>query len=120
MPFSQKPVVCINGSRTINDINLDNFLDFQEIGCVISGGANGVDTLAERWAKRHKLEFLAFPAQWDKFGKRAGLIRNEDMARFCDKMISFWNGESPSTLHAIQFMQTLGKPVEIHLIKDLD
>lgn len=48
MPFSQKPVVCINGSRTINNINLDNFLDFQEIGCVIGGGANGVDTLSER------------------------------------------------------------------------
>lgn len=120
MPFSQKPVVCINGSRTINDINLDTFLDPKEIGCVISGGADGVDTLAEKWAKRHKVEFLAFPAQWDLYGKSAGMRRNEDMARFCDRLESFWDGKSHGTKHMIDFMESLGKTVHVHIIESLD
>lgn len=44
---SSKPIVCINGSRSITDINLDLFIDPDHVGCVVSGGANGVDTLAE-------------------------------------------------------------------------
>lgn len=120
MPFSQKPVVCINGSRSITNINIDNYLNPQEVGCVISGGANGADTLAEQWAKRHRIEFLAFPANWSKFGKRAGMMRNEDMGNFADKLVSFWDGESHGTKHLIDYMLSLGKELEIHIIKDLD
>lgn len=45
--INTKPIVCINGSRSINYINLDLFINPEHVGCVISGGANGVDTLAE-------------------------------------------------------------------------
>lgn len=47
MPRSSKPIICICGSRTINNINFDLFIDPAHVGCVVSGGANGVDTLAE-------------------------------------------------------------------------
>lgn len=57
-----KPIVCINGSRSITDINLDLFINPSHVGCIVAGGANGVDTLAERWAKRHKIEFVEYPA----------------------------------------------------------
>lgn len=120
MPFSQKPVVCINGSRSITDINLDNYLDPKEIGCVISGAANGVDTLAEQWAKRHRIEFLAFPACWNELGISAGIRRNEDMAAFCDYLESFWDGKSHGTKHMIDLMHSIGKSVHLHIIESLD
>ena len=47
LPKSSKPIICICGSRDITDINLDLFIDPTHVGCVVSGGANGIDTLAE-------------------------------------------------------------------------
>ena len=48
MPKSTtKPIVCINGSRTIKDIDLDRFIDYTHIGGVVTGGAKGPDTIAE-------------------------------------------------------------------------
>ena len=47
MPKSQKPIVCINGSRNIIAIDLDRFIDYNHVGAVVTGGAAGVDTIAE-------------------------------------------------------------------------
>jgi hypothetical protein len=46
---------------------------------IISGGATGADDIAEQWAVEHRVERHIFPAQWDKFGKAAGPIRNQLM-----------------------------------------
>lgn len=120
MPKSQKPIICINGSRTITDINLDKWLNPQEIGCICSGGANGVDTLVEKWAKKHKIEFVAFLPNYSLFDKNAPLRRNEDMINFCDELISFWDGKSSGTLQTIQYCQKINRPYKIHIITDLD
>ena len=45
----------------------------------ISGRARGADRLGERFAKTNNCELLVFPADWDKFGKGAGHIRNQQM-----------------------------------------
>lgn len=118
--INTKPIVCINGSRSINYINLDLFINPEHVGCVISGGANGVDTLAEHWAKRNHLEFVAYLAQWKKFGKKAGIMRNHDMVEFCDVLISFWDGKSKGTLDTILYAKQLGVPTYVHLINNLD
>jgi len=46
---------------------------------VIHGAAKGADTLADNWAKENGLPIEAYPANWDKYGKRAGYIRNVQM-----------------------------------------
>ena len=120
MPKSNKPIICINGSRSINYINLDLFIDPNHVGCVVSGGANGVDTLAEHWAKRNHIEFIAYLPQWKKFGKKAGIIRNHEMIEFCDVLISFWDGKSKGTLDTIIYAKKLGVPAYVHLINNLD
>lgn len=48
MAHSSKPIVGIIGSRSITSLNLDLFLDKSEIGEIVSGGANGVDQIAEQ------------------------------------------------------------------------
>lgn len=53
----------------------------KEVGIhyVITGGARGADYWANCWASHHKKEVSVFPAQWEKFGKGAGIIRNKQM-----------------------------------------
>lgn len=48
MPFSNKPIVCICGSRTIDYINLSMFINPSSVGQIISGGAIGIDLLAKQ------------------------------------------------------------------------
>jgi len=68
---------------------------------IVSGGANGVDALAKRLAEEYKLKYTEFPADWNKHGKAAGPIRNEQIMQYTDKVIAFWNGESKGTMSAI-------------------
>ena len=120
MPSSQKPIVCINGSRNITAIDLDRFIDPSHIGCVVTGGAAGVDTIAEKWAKNNNIEWVCYLPRWDIYGKRAGILRNKDMIDFADVLISFWDGQSPGTKQAIEYAIEIGRPYICHLIQDLD
>ena len=49
------------------------------IATVIHGGARGADTVAARWAEAHSLEVVKFPADWQRHGRAAGGIRNQQM-----------------------------------------
>lgn len=46
---------------------------------VISGTARGADTIGEHWAQARGIAVRRFPAQWDRYGKRAGPLRNQQM-----------------------------------------
>ena len=49
-----------------------------EITEIVSGGAKGVDSLAERYANEHNIKFSLFPVKWEKYGKGAGFKRNNE------------------------------------------
>lgn len=68
---------------------------------VVSGCAHGADKLGERWAVSQCIPIARFPADWDSHGKRAGFIRNSEMAEYADACILFWNGSSKGTKHMI-------------------
>lgn len=69
--------------------------------------ANGADTLGETYAKNNCFQIRYFPADWDKFGKSAGYIRNKQMAEYASyrkgygALIAFWDGKSKGTMHMI-------------------
>lgn len=46
---------------------------------ILEGGARGADTLARHAAEFLGLKVIEFPADWDKYGRAAGPIRNEQM-----------------------------------------
>jgi len=101
-------IVAIVGSRTFLDFGLltercDRYLSqtSPEEVTVISGGANGTDSLAEKYAKMKKLAFKVYPADWETHGKSAGMIRNLIMLTECTHVIAFWNGASPGTKNMI-------------------
>lgn len=80
---------------------------------IVSGMARGADMVGYHFAKNYGVQCYEFPADWDTHGKRAGFIRNEEMARFSDGLLAFWDGKSRGTEHMINYMHHLGKPVHI-------
>lgn len=72
--------VLVCGGRNFDDTELVGItLDAMNIHCVIEGGANGADSLARHWAYAKGIEVSTFPANWGKYGRRAGPIRNQQM-----------------------------------------
>jgi len=104
--------VAVIGSRSFNDYKaLKERLDQFPVDVIVSGGARGADSLAERYAMEHNKELLVFPAEWNKFGKRAGFIRNKDIIDNCDFVIAFWDGSSNGTRHSLTYASSIGKPL---------
>lgn len=68
---------------------------------IISGMANGADLLGVLYAEHHNIPCKKFPANWDKYGKSAGMIRNKEMAQNGTYLIAFWDGESRGTKQMI-------------------
>ena len=108
--------LAIVGSRTFNDyatllyvtnsIKRDNGYTYTEI---VSGGAKGADSLAERYAEQNKIPTKIFRADWNRHGKRAGFIRNVYIIDDCDVCICFWDGSSHGTKHDIELCKEKGK-----------
>ena len=93
-------------------------VDVDEDLVIVSGAARGVDKYGEEWAYVNNVDVVQFPADWKKYGKRAGFVRNAEMARFADELFAFWDSKSPGTAHMIKVMEDLKKPVTIFRIPD--
>ena len=91
-----------------NVIWKENIADDIEI---VSGGARGADSLGEQWARKNHVGLIVFPADWDAYGKKAGIIRNEQMGEYADGLIAFWDGESRGTSHMINYAKNNGLDV---------
>ena len=60
---------------------------------LISGGAKGVDSVAVDWAIVNWVQFTEVNAEWTKYGKAAGHIRNTEMLKLDpDLVIAFPGG----------------------------
>lgn len=79
-----------------------------EIASVVSGTCRGTDQHGEEWAKSVARPVTRFPAEWDKYGKRAGYIRNAQMAENADALIAVWDGASKGTKHMIDLAKAKG------------
>lgn len=80
---------------------------------VVSGGASGVDSWAEVYAKQRGLQTEIYPAMWSTYGKSAGFRRNADIVNAADQVVAFWDGESKGTAHTIKLARERGKSVTI-------
>ena len=78
---------------------------------IISGGAPGVDTIAEIAAIERGLAFLKFNPKWDVHGRAAGFIRNKEIVMASDRIVAFHHNRSKGTALTIQLAKDLNKPV---------
>lgn len=96
--------VIVAGSRLFLDYEflkdrLDLLLAKKEIVQIVSGTARGADTLGEKYAVEKGYHISKFPAHWDSYGKKAGYIRNEEMARYADACVIFNLDNSAGSNH---------------------
>lgn len=101
--------IVIAGSRKFNDYDflkkkvnkfLENKKDSHKI-IIISGHAKGTDELGERYAKEKGYNTKIYPAEWKKYGRAAGPIRNKIMINKANALIAFWDGKSRGTSSSI-------------------
>jgi len=111
------------GSRTLHDYDtiafeLDAFFEEKVVDCLISGAAQGIDSIAEDYAVSHGIPFQEFPAEWAKYGASAGPIRNKSIVEAADEIIAFIDtrSESNGTRNTIGLAQRAGKVVHIYEI----
>ncbi len=100
----------IAGGRKFNNLklmvnSLTEFLPTPDETTVISGMARGADILGVVVAKANSLPIIQMPADWDKYGKSAGHIRNEEMAKIATHALIFWDGKSRGTRSMIRLSE---------------
>ena len=84
---------------------------------IVSGHADGADQYGEEYANAQGLKLSIFPAEWSRFGRAAGPIRNRKMLEYALEetplIIAFWNGKSRGTKNMIMQAQKAGAEVRI-------
>lgn len=94
-------------SKIINDYNPTH---------IVSGGAKGIDTFAENYAKLNNIPFTIFPPEYNKYGRIATFIRNQQIVDASDMIIAFPTKDSKGTMDTIRRTKRSNKPLKIHLI----
>ncbi len=116
--------VLVTGSRTWRDRRaitdaLDELLTEHGVLTVVHGNAPGADRMAHNWAlsQMHAsscgaVSPEAHPADWKKFGKRAGMFRNSLMVELgADICLAFICNQSAGASHCAALAETAGIPV---------
>ncbi len=65
--------------KSILRLHLEGNTGAGKISLIISGEAEGADSLAKKVSSRLGLKYSGFPALWEKYGKAAGPLRNKQM-----------------------------------------
>lgn len=101
-------VVLVCGGREYLDRDrlfsiLDALNAWQRFGRLVHGGARGADSLADEWWIIRKPEGCAlksYPAQWKTYGRKAGLMRNQQMldSERIDLVVAFPGGRGTADM----------------------
>lgn len=102
----------IIGSRSIADFDLSPYIT-PEVDTVISGGANGIDSLAEEYADKHRISKYIIRPRYDLYGRSAPLKRNEEMIDISDAVLVIWDGHSKGTQYSIKYANKKDKPITL-------
>jgi hypothetical protein len=111
-------ILAVVGSRTFSDYKLldetlTRFHQVNPITEIVSGGARGADSLAERWANENNIPVKVYPAEWEKYGRRAGMIRNRYIISNSEYCFAFWDGFSHGTKNDIELCHKFNIPCTI-------
>ena len=114
--------VAIVGGRDFDDYEqFKSCVDGEKIKfkSIVTGGARGVDTLAERYAKEIGVPVKIYWPDWTNYGKAAGPIRNKQIIEGADCVIAFWDEKSPGTRSSLKIAEDLGKPLTIFVYREV-
>lgn len=104
----------IIGSRNFADYTMmKSIISGFNISTIISGGAAGADTLAEKYSSEMNIPIEVIKPDWSKYGRGAGIVRNKEIVNNADIVFAFWDGTSKGTKSSINFAKKAGKQIEI-------
>ena len=90
-----------------------NLIDDKSSVTVVHGDAPGADTLAGQIAVLFGFKVEAYPADWNKYGKKAGFIRNSEMINLgADICLAFIRAESRGATMCADLAEKAGIPVK--------
>lgn len=106
--------VAVIGSRSIKHVDIGKVLP-EGTTELISGGANGVDSLAADYATKHRLPIRVLRPDYDRyFYSCAPLERNQLIVNAADFVVAVWDGSSAGTKDAVRRAEKAGKPVRVY------
>jgi len=110
--------LAVIGSRSLNKNVLDVITQVvtkskNPISEIVTGGAAGVDTIAETFAKNNNIKSTIFLPQYKTYGKKATFIRNNEILKNSDAVLAIWDGISKGTFYTINQAKKLGLKVMI-------
>ena len=106
----------ITGSRSITDFDLEPYIP-KETELIISGGAAGIDSLAERYADKHKISKLILRPNNNISSKIADLLLSFEMVSHSDSVLIIWDEKCEETKRVIDAANKSFKPVRIITVK---
>ncbi len=111
--------VAIIGSRNCGCMTAKDIIPYVPQNCseIVSGGARGIDTLAEQAATRLKLPLTCFAPNYARFGSLAPLKRNVSIVDYSDYVLAFWDMRSSGTRYVLAYCLKCEKPFKIIQIK---
>ena len=111
--------LAIVGGRYFSDYNKFKIIvseHIKDIGVpneIISGGAIGVDTMAEKYANENNIPIIVFKPDWNKYGKKAGILRNTDIIEASTHVLALPCKQSIGTYDSINKAKKLNKELTI-------
>ncbi len=105
--------VAIVGSRNLN-IEIEKYIP-EETTSIISGGADGIDRLAEKYADSYNIPKLIFKPEYNLYGRSAPLIRNRLIVDNADLIVAIWDGKSRGTKFTIDYALKKNKKIIVYI-----
>lgn len=114
-------IVAIGGCRNFYDRDLifselDAYFHVYALGeeiTILSGHGKGVDRLIEEYATERQYALKIFPAEWNRYGRAAGPIRNSQMVEEAERVIAFWDLRSKGTASLIRLARAQKKLLHV-------
>ena len=102
----------IVGSRSIEKFDLSLYIG-ADVDTIISGGANGIDALAENYADQHRLSKYIIRPRYELQGRAAPLYRNKQMVDMADSNLVIWDGRSRGAQSTIKYAKDANKEITV-------
>ncbi len=102
----------IAGSRTIESFDLKSYIP-EGVTSIISGGAKGIDKLAEKYADENNIPKIVVLPEYEKYGRAAPIKRDDLMVDMADSVLVIWDGVSKGSRHTIEYAKKKNKPLNV-------